>query len=995
MDNINLIIEEALRHHKTRIDFSQNFTDNDVYMSIRNIMRNNPDMFWFSHQWNYNENENILFLRYTLDNERSQKASIQINDVITNDFCIEKVRTLPIIEQVMYVYKWVALYCKYNIYSAYNQSIYSVFVYRNSVCTGIAKATQYLFQLLGIESKLVFGRMNNSDINSRHCWLIVLINGLWYHLDPTFAIPETDKLLYKLGIVPKIGQNGLFYNFFCTDTATIRKSRNIENVELLPCCNGTIDYALYQDIKVFPSRHGDKDGLGCNISDTGTTADIYLAHSHGILSVAKVFKDDNNPDLLRKELTIMKECENEPHLLHTTNVDYNKGILYIEQATALSELFASHYFKLTVYEFCHLLLDIIAGIKELQRHGIKYRDIHIKNIYLSNTPENGRYTYKIGDFGSCSFFKGENKYDGFTEKGGIGSKWYLAPESCKSGIFNESSSVYSVGMVAYHILNNFLPPLWQSYGEKSHELRINGMELPLPCSLLKKEYKNLNIEFISKAICFNESDRYHSLIDFENAIHSYIINNPHLMSVVIFKGAMFQDEGLNQPTIDFNSTCIENPYITPPNANTEIFQCDCISDESLEYLDNISIEDYCSIPSSPDSPSIDCFANTCGDLQGKYSHVDYYAEDNYLTESSSIDIFATTCGVLQNNKLVDFDDDINEGKEYIFKKLMDLCSSAKGIECGANFNRTDSKISFSPDTVNKENPIKKFFNYVSSNLFGKVKAKEGKNNNNVLSSVNSSIFAPSEAKRGDYMMIQVFLYQDGEENIVLNKAKVVDPTAIQRNYTPLSIKLRHGDIVKVVLTTHGNGVQIEEPIQELTWNGGYTDCQFCLFISEQFKSSTLLSTVTLFVNNVPSGKMMFKTNIVKQPNNLYTKIDCKSFHKIFISYCHKDESKVKFIAEAYRAQGVDYFFDRHYLKGGDIYPDKIKNYISSADLFILCWSKNAAESEYVNLERSQALALAYPQVEIEKASITIHPISIEPYAEYPADMNSVYNFEKV
>lgn len=72
-----------------------------------------------------------------------------------------------------------------------------------------------------------------------------------------------------------------------------------------------------------------------------------------------------------------------------------------------------------------------------------------------------------------------------------------------------------------------------------------------------------------------------------------------------------------------------------------------------------------------------------------------------------------------------------------------------------------------------------------------------------------------------------------------------------------------------------------------------------------------------------------------------------------------------------------------------------RHIIDSAGLFILSWSKNAAESDYVTLERRQALALAYPQVDMEKASITIHPISIEPRAEYPKDMNEVYNFEEV
>lgn len=263
------------------------------------------------------------------------------------------------------------------------------------------------------------------------------------------------------------------------------------------------------------------------------------------------------------------------------------------------------------------------------------------------------------------------------------------------------------------------------------------------------------------------------------------------------------------------------------------------------------------------------------------------------------------------------------------------------------------------------------------------------------SSVNSSVFAPSEVRRGDYMMVQVFLYQDGEEKAVFRKASEVDSTAQRRNYTPLNVMLKHGDIVKVMLAVTGTGVEIEEPAQELIWNGHYTDCQFGVFVTERFKASILISTVTLSVNGVPAGRMMFKTTIVNQPHKLYAEIHSKTFNKIFISYSHKDELRVKYIAEAYRAQGVDYFFDRHYLKGGDVYPVKIKEYIDSADLFILCWSKNAAESNYVSFELKQALALAYPQVDMEKATITIHPISIEPRAEYPDDMKEVYNFEEV
>ncbi len=96
------------------------------------------------------------------------------------------------------------------------------------------------------------------------------------------------------------------------------------------------------------------------------------------------------------------------------------------------------------------------------------------------------------------------------------------------------------------------------------------------------------------------------------------------------------------------------------------------------------------------------------------------------------------------------------------------------------------------------------------------------------------------------------------------------------------------------------------------------------------------------------------------------------------------------------AQGVDYFFDRDYLKAGDIFPLEIEKYINSADLFILCWSENAANSDYVQKERNQALDRAYPKVKpYEKAPLSICPLSIEPRAEIPEDMKSIYNFEQI
>lgn len=157
----------------------------------------------------------------------------------------------------------------------------------------------------------------------------------------------------------------------------------------------------------------------------------------------------------------------------------------------------------------------------------------------------------------------------------------------------------------------------------------------------------------------------------------------------------------------------------------------------------------------------------------------------------------------------------------------------------------------------------------------------------------------------------------------------------------------------------------------------------------------MFDTVTLPVNGAPAGRMMFKSKIVDAPSSLYAEIVSHKFNKIFISYSHLDEDKVKFIHQAYEALNVDHFFDRAYLKPGDVYPEKIKKYIASADLFILCWSENAKNSDYVHLEIEDAMKRAYPGIDMDKATLAIHPLDIDSHAELPKEMNKVYNFGRM
>jgi len=257
--------------------------------------------------------------------------------------------------------------------------------------------------------------------------------------------------------------------------------------------------------------------------------------------------------------------------------------------------------------------------------------------------------------------------------------------------------------------------------------------------------------------------------------------------------------------------------------------------------------------------------------------------------------------------------------------------------------------------------------------------------------VFSSIFAPAEIKPKSHMIVQVYLHLYEETKKLKSLAKESDKNAERRDYMPLSMKLKKGDKVDVEFNVYGENRLMSER-KSVIWQGSFTKCSFDYFVPKNIDVDELCCEANLFVNGAMIGDMRFITQIVDAPRNLNPEILSHRFNRIFISYAHEDAQLIKLIALAYKTQGVDYFYDRDSLDPGDVYKEKIFDYIDSSDLFILCWSKNAAESDYVAKEKERALLKAYPQLSQKDATLKICPISIEPRADLPSDMKEIYNF---
>lgn len=259
----------------------------------------------------------------------------------------------------------------------------------------------------------------------------------------------------------------------------------------------------------------------------------------------------------------------------------------------------------------------------------------------------------------------------------------------------------------------------------------------------------------------------------------------------------------------------------------------------------------------------------------------------------------------------------------------------------------------------------------------------------------SSVFAPAEVKSKSRMLVQVYLHTYDETEKVKALAVESDKRAERRDYIPLQCKLKRGDKADVLLNIYGETLLMSDK-KSIVWQGSFTKCSFDYFVPKDIDVDELSCVALLTVNDIPVGEMRFITKIVEAPRKLNPEIIAHKYSKVFISYAHRDEAKVKSFHEGLKLAGIDHFFDRAYLKTGDIFPQVIQDYINSADLFVLFWSENASKSEYVKKERKQALERAFPQVKPQQAAkLSIYPMSIEPRAELPSDMKDNYHFGEI
>ncbi len=254
---------------------------------------------------------------------------------------------------------------------------------------------------------------------------------------------------------------------------------------------------------------------------------------------------------------------------------------------------------------------------------------------------------------------------------------------------------------------------------------------------------------------------------------------------------------------------------------------------------------------------------------------------------------------------------------------------------------------------------------------------------------DATAFAPKKLRRGTPELVRIVIHQPKDLQAVIKAARKIDP---RTDAAPSGMKVGNVPLgASVGVSLEVRGAVCDGEIQRRAWQGEPLDFNFSADAEEDVKQAVFLARV--FIDDAQIGVLAFTRSVGGPKKNAAAndKVRLKRHKRVFLSYSSKDRETVSAIATAYEAAGVQHFFDRTSLKSGEEWSPRLRQEIDRADLFHLCWSKSAAESEWVEKEAEHALTRRR-RSNGRKPEITVQMLDGPPWAKHPPHLDSI-NFD--
>ena len=257
-------ILEGVRNHTEEI-YVHDVDADETNQIFQKLMKDQPDIFWCdgtatatTHRGT--ESYTVLKPKYFYTAEESQTMQTEITHA-AEKWLADLDANADDYHKILYVYEKIVDKVEYDESAPDNQSIYSIFVNKKSVCAGYSKATQYLLEQLGMFCTYVTGKTTEGG---SHAWNLVKCNGDYYYVDTTWGDPvfqqeegeDTDQNTDTFG-----NKTNISYDYMCCDDAQLFQTHILDKDTQMPECS-KMDYNYYVANGMYYTQYDAEKALG-------------------------------------------------------------------------------------------------------------------------------------------------------------------------------------------------------------------------------------------------------------------------------------------------------------------------------------------------------------------------------------------------------------------------------------------------------------------------------------------------------------------------------------------------------------------------------------------------------------------------------------------------------------------------------------------------------------------------------------------------------------
>lgn len=160
------------------------------------------------------------------------------------------------------------------------------------------------------------------------------------------------------------------------------------------------------------------------------------------------------------------------------------------------------------------------------------------------------------------------------------------------------------------------------------------------------------------------------------------------------------------------------------------------------------------------------------------------------------------------------------------------------------------------------------------------------------------------------------------------------------------------------------GVEFNPPSRSFVWHESIHREEFRLRAAANLEGQTARGRLSVYLGAILIAEvnLTFRVRSASGQAAPATRASAEPFRKIFPSYSHRDKAIVGQFKAYATSLGDDYLQDVAVLRAGEVWGQRIQEFIADADIFQLFWSRHAMASPYVEQEWRFALGLNRPNL---------------------------------